>query len=151
MKYILRCNTPMFTTGRDFHDHFSWQHVPRACKPPPPPESATLRSRCANQDSNARPCCRSTLGLNKAVVTSDKPSGMARPESARLPPAMHARLKEQVAQKGLHLPQLCACSKAAILDATYPSHCCTNCPLYNNYPLYYSMLSTLLHSYGIRA
>ena len=41
----------MLTTGRDLHDHFHGNMYPA----PVNSESATLRSRCVNQDSNARP------------------------------------------------------------------------------------------------
>jgi hypothetical protein len=50
---------------------------------------------------------------------------------------------------GVVLPALCGCHDFSVLDATYPTHCATNCPLHNNEALYYEMLHALLQSFGV--
>lgn len=52
-------------------------------------------------------------------------------------------------QLGVQLPSLCSCHTTPVLDPAYPEHCCINCPLHNNQPLYNSMLRSLLHTYGV--
>jgi hypothetical protein len=51
----------------------------------------------------------------------------------------------QVAVQQLVLPALCSCGHdTSVLDATYPNHCCSNCPLRRNAVLYEQLLTGLL-------
>jgi hypothetical protein len=56
----------------------------------------------------------------------------------------------QVAKRRLVLPALCSCGHGtSVLDARYPTRCCSNCPLRGNAAAYESLLAGLLAGMGL--